>query len=453
MSYLSILQPKLLTRAEVLDLLRDRDVFYAYILWRTDKAIPEPFYVGKGHNGRILQHTCLSEDSNPFKYKVIRKTGEPLFSLDITDTEEEAHDREIELIQILGRRNTGEGPLTNLTDGGEGNVGWVGLRGGDNPRARELSIDGVTYPSATEASTALRIKFATIYARCRVGWPAWFFTDEGQRDPQKKLLLRYRRSVIAQGRQFPSVAAAARTLGVGVGTIRTRIASGHPGYRYTDEDPRPRRSNEKPVEIDGVRYPSTNKAAEALGLTKGCLRKRFSSSAFPTYRSHVEKTEVDMSRQPKAVAIGDKSYPSIADAARALDLTSGAILHRAASSNYPDVRIAGIEKTQRGPEATPVTVTVDGIEYVSQSEAARAAGIDVNTLKKRCASPAFPGYHSSAITIKKPKDGKPPMLRVEIDGDVYRSVNAAHKALGVQRHTIRERCASAAYPTYRLLEV
>lgn len=93
----------------------------------------EPFYIGKGKDLRSRAHlkaSLLSKGGrNAFKITLINK----LLKLDlepiIVVTGSRASDvmaqaLEIDLIAGIGRRNKDEGPLTNLTDGGDGNAGY-----------------------------------------------------------------------------------------------------------------------------------------------------------------------------------------------------------------------------------------------------------------------------------------------------------------------------------------
>ena len=95
----------------------------------------EPFYIGAGHNNRIYDH--LNEaimNITPVKgelklniiRKILRNNREPIiFKLKENLTYEEAFNHwEKFYIRIIGRRNKKLGPLTNLSDGGEGNVGY-----------------------------------------------------------------------------------------------------------------------------------------------------------------------------------------------------------------------------------------------------------------------------------------------------------------------------------------
>ena len=90
----------------------------------------EPFYVGKGCNGRMDDHLYNAKRMNKGgKSPVLNKCWslitkfncEPIISKYETGlTEDIAFWLEIQLIAEIGRRNMGKGPLLNLTDGGDG---------------------------------------------------------------------------------------------------------------------------------------------------------------------------------------------------------------------------------------------------------------------------------------------------------------------------------------------
>jgi hypothetical protein len=99
--------------------------FYVYIYFDLDGI---PLYVGKGHGKRwerLDPHSCR----NPhFLRKVAkaRREGRELPRLKVRDnlTEAEAFEIEMALIKAIGRRVTGDGPLLNLTEGGQGISGF-----------------------------------------------------------------------------------------------------------------------------------------------------------------------------------------------------------------------------------------------------------------------------------------------------------------------------------------
>lgn len=98
----------------------------------------EPFYVGKGTDKRYMDHIWeLKQDVynkiRKGKIKHIFQEGlEPIIEFVYFEIEEDALKLEIEYIKKIGRINTNTGPLSNLTDGGDGlsseylkNIHWT----------------------------------------------------------------------------------------------------------------------------------------------------------------------------------------------------------------------------------------------------------------------------------------------------------------------------------------
>jgi len=117
-----------------------KPIFYVYVLLDPTKPGPfyyghwkfshEPFYVGKGKGKRANNHANGGHSSNPFKYNKIKKLLKcgfsPVTTIKRTGlTEKKAFKLENKLITTVGRRNLKLGPLTNLTDGGEGTAGYI----------------------------------------------------------------------------------------------------------------------------------------------------------------------------------------------------------------------------------------------------------------------------------------------------------------------------------------
>ena len=89
----------------------------------------EPFYVGLGKGDRIYHHTYpnnlkFNSLKNNIILKILRNNQKPIrFKLYENITLESAKRLEVYLIKLIGRRNLEKGPLSNLTDGGEGAKG------------------------------------------------------------------------------------------------------------------------------------------------------------------------------------------------------------------------------------------------------------------------------------------------------------------------------------------
>jgi hypothetical protein len=119
----------------------DLNCFYVYALLRPDLPDPfyvwlwQPFYFGKGCDWRMYRHR---QEAN----KLLHKSGRKDIKINIIHTlwennsdfkevilfdnliEKEAFALEKKLIAKYGRINNGTGCLANLTDGGEGSVGY-----------------------------------------------------------------------------------------------------------------------------------------------------------------------------------------------------------------------------------------------------------------------------------------------------------------------------------------
>jgi len=114
------------------------DEFYSYVYFNPQRKTPQfpngtPFYVGKGQHKRAFDH--LNTDhrdaaANNYKRNTIRKLQRNGLNPTITcawygTDEQYAYRVEKLLIAMWGRADLGKGPLTNLTDGGEGDSGRI----------------------------------------------------------------------------------------------------------------------------------------------------------------------------------------------------------------------------------------------------------------------------------------------------------------------------------------
>jgi hypothetical protein len=105
-------------------------MFYVYV-YRDPRPTKnnQPVYVGKGTGDRDLSHWSRGSHNKPFQDFISHLKARGLVAacqrVFETDVEVEAFAKEIELIALYGRRNTGTGTLFNLTDGGEGGSGAI----------------------------------------------------------------------------------------------------------------------------------------------------------------------------------------------------------------------------------------------------------------------------------------------------------------------------------------
>ena len=84
----------------------------------------EPFYIGKGIGDRIIVSKCDKGTFKSQKIKSIKSKGGNIISKKLFEnlSFDESNSIEKDLIKKIGRRDMDLGPLTNLTDGGDGRL-------------------------------------------------------------------------------------------------------------------------------------------------------------------------------------------------------------------------------------------------------------------------------------------------------------------------------------------
>jgi hypothetical protein len=112
----------------------ERSDYYVYALLRPPRCGGpgpySPFYIGKGRGDRARQHAFLSKTERGHKAAICRKLRAefgyvPHVILRSALVEKEAFEWERLFVFLYGRNGKEWGPLTNLTDGGEGSSGYI----------------------------------------------------------------------------------------------------------------------------------------------------------------------------------------------------------------------------------------------------------------------------------------------------------------------------------------
>lgn len=266
---------------------------YCYIIWRVDLDRPIPFYVGIGRRKRILDHeTKAYEARNLHKAAIFARHSrlglDPLYSIYAHSlAEAEAANLEIELISRIGRRKPDGGPLSNLTAGGDGVLG-LPRNGSTYSQCRAVVINDHHYPSMTRAAEAFGISVSGVQQRIEAGWPGYKYLGEDPRPPLPGFRGVRTRRVTIEGRQFNSMKEAARHLNTDIRNVLQRIKDGREGYHYSENPPPPPRIKWKarfvPVSVNGEIHLSVNRAAEAFGVSRRCVRMRCRNPNFPSWR-------------------------------------------------------------------------------------------------------------------------------------------------------------------------
>lgn len=210
-----------------------------------------PFYIGKGHGKRIYESKCECQ-SNSFKYKKIQKLKrsnlKPLTLKYIENlTEKESFDLEINMIKTIGRRDKKLGPLTNLTDGGEGHYGYIcseelktirrknqtGKRLSEKSK-KKISVSKKGYKNPNYGKTLSEEVKKKISDKIK-GDKHPFFGKPRSKETKIKLIESKGFSIIIDNKYYPSIREAGRVLNMHNTTIGRRLKSKNfPNYKYAN---------------------------------------------------------------------------------------------------------------------------------------------------------------------------------------------------------------------------
>ena len=300
-------------------------------------------------------------------------------------------------------------------------------------------VDGVEYESEQAAAIALGTRTSTMRYRLRSSAFPEYISQYHPKVAKKSQDL----PCTVKGVEYKSQKAAAKALGIGQGSLRSRLCS--PNYPDHISKHHPKMDvvrKERPCRINGIAYDSEGAAAEALGIDAGVLRDRLRSVSFPEYTSeHYWKVRLRQGKYP--CLIDGAEYESESVAAEALGMTTGTLRNRLLSPRYPRYISRRRPKRKAKPRGYPCTV--DRIEYKSEMAATRDLGISEGSLRSRLRSPNFPEYISRHRPKVADRSRKHPCA---VDGVEYKSERAATDALGIEIAVLHNRLRSSNYPDY-----
>jgi hypothetical protein len=160
--------------------------------------------------------------------------------------------------------------------------------------------------------------------------------------------------VIAGGRLYPSIGAAAAALGLNRNTIRVRLKSNANGYLYASPGGVPFRAKPstvnhrggnpgRPVIVEGTRYPGVRAAAAAIGVSHETVQTRISKGR-DGYRYISPRTTLHRGGHPgNPVVVDGVRYPSRRAAAAEIGVTAETIRRRIQN------KVAGYQNADQAP--------------------------------------------------------------------------------------------------------
>lgn len=208
-------------------------MFYVYLY--VDPNSRQPFYVGKGSKARLRQHLHeavhqrkTGKPTSPKSRKILELLGENL-EPDIivafaTDDEDLAYQLERKVIHFFGRDDLGQGPLLNLTAGGNGVKARIFTTEQREKCRQRMTGAGPTFGVGHTAEARKRMSISQ-KARCAAGLVTRHSDEHRQRlrndNPGGKATARPVRQIYPDGnsRIWPSASSAAKELGLSKGNI------------------------------------------------------------------------------------------------------------------------------------------------------------------------------------------------------------------------------------------
>lgn len=178
----------------------------------------EVVYVGKGRDRRAWDHLARSHNRGLAKFvRFAASRGMSIGPVIVRGglTSAEASELEARLIDKIGRKDLGRGPLLNRV-----------TRHGENSKRIPVVISGVRYKSLAAASRAHGLKDTTIASRLKSGWSLDQAAGLAPPPPPPPPPKPRCNPVTVHGIAFESVSAAARHHGVNADLAKARLRLG-----------------------------------------------------------------------------------------------------------------------------------------------------------------------------------------------------------------------------------
>ena len=299
-------------------------------------------------------------------------------------------------------------------------------------------VENKQYISLNAAARAYGIPEYSVHQRIeRYGWT--LEQALGIEPPPKKDIKR--KSISVGPETFPNLRAAARSHGINEGTVRSRLALGWTVEQAFGLETAPNlRAKQKgvQVEIDGHQYDNLGQLAASMGISNGKIGRRLRAGW--TLKQAIDREPPPQPQEVEGteIVIQGKNYISIAEAARALGIDYNLARNRISLGWSPE------QATDLAPAPSPSgeknghPIVVEHVEYTSLQKACEAYGLNYKMVSKRLKH--FGWSIPQAFNLEDPPV-KPSNNRVEIeiDGTRFESTKAACKYFGILVSTFQRR--------------
>ncbi|MBS3799094.1 GIY-YIG nuclease family protein [Pseudoalteromonas sp. BDTF-M6] len=233
------------------------------------------------------------------------------------------------------------------------------------PRETSVTLGEVTYPSISAASKAYDLPEKVVRWRISNGW-SMEQAFELQVPPKT---ISFGTIITIEGIEYPSISEATRSYGLNYETIKQRLQRGWtPEQAFELEfPPECKLSNANPTEVDGIVYPSFSEAARLCGLSPSTVRKRLKDGWTKNEAFGLEAKNNYLG--PIAFEFEGRSFSSLRQAAEYYGIDNSVAQQRK-NNGWT------VEQILKTPsKSSKIAVTVNNKSFKSISDAARYFGI------------------------------------------------------------------------------
>jgi hypothetical protein len=202
--------------------------------------------------------------------------------------------------------------------------------------------------------------------------------------------------------------------------------------------------------INGQQYPNPWQAHQILGIEYGTILSRLRNPNFPEYQAEkIKKREIKTPSHFKKVSINGVVYETFKEANRQTKIPS--LFRKLSDERYPEYFFIDEpdRKTTQVTREWRFSVTINGIQYKSVSEAARKLNMKRCEIDARLRDPNDTAFVSSEITADKERTLKESLKKkVVAEGLLFSSMTDAMKTLNLRRDTLKYRLRGNAFRDY-----
>jgi len=241
---------------------------------------------------------------------------------------------------------------------------------------REITVNGITYPSIAEMCRQHKVKIVTYRHRIKSGWSIEEAIGIKQRIDGRKN--KKGKSYTINNKTYYSVCELSREFNVNENTIRDRLKKEHSIEIAVGIEPMPQTVINHPkrrtYEFNNKIYNSLNEIAEVTGIKEDTLWARINRIGM-----NVEDA-VNFVAHGNEVMCHGQSYPSISALAAAYNLPRWKVQQRIYNRGYtPEEAVSDEDKRLTSQD----DIIVNGLKYNSLMDACEKLGFSVKSVKNK----------------------------------------------------------------------